>query len=259
MPAPGSSGPDRPTAAPEVERKNRLGLSLPQVMGSALAATTAAVCSSWLGVAGTLIGAAIGSVVATVGGALYTHSLRQGREVVLRHVPYAGHGPADGVRPPSSYDDRDSTTNDTASGVMVAEVLPEDSGSAWGGLPWARIAVGSLVALLLGLGALTAVEKLTGQPISTVTGGSDRDGTTVGTVLGGSGKRSTTKNDPTPTASIGTVTTSPTVTATPTPTVTQTPTPTVTETVTATPTDTPTPTEPPTATPSGDPSATPSE
>ena len=271
MPSPGPSGPARPPSAPEERRANGLGLSVTQVMGSALAATTAAVSASWLGVAGTLIGAAIGSVVATVGSALYTQSLRHSREVVLRHVPLAAYAQApDDVRPPASYDDRSSTNLEPGPTqelpTVEATLAPAPTGSAWRRLPWARIGAGSLAALLLGLGGLTVIEKLTGAPISATTGGGDKNGTTVGSVLDGSGRRSNpTKTDPTPTPTTGTTTS--TGTATPTPTPTETPTSTETPTPTETPTETPTvtvtptptdaPTETPTQSPSGNASATP--
>ena len=57
--------------------RSRLGLSPAQVTGSALAAMSGAFLASWFGTTGTLVGAAVGSVVATVGAAIYTHSLRR--------------------------------------------------------------------------------------------------------------------------------------------------------------------------------------
>lgn len=55
------------------------GLSPAQVAASALAAVTAAFLGSTLGVAGTVIGAGIASVVTTVGGEVYLRSLRRTR------------------------------------------------------------------------------------------------------------------------------------------------------------------------------------
>ncbi|MGV9330341.1 hypothetical protein [Streptosporangium sandarakinum] len=57
--------------------EQRFDLSLPQIIGGALATMTAAVAASYLGVAGTVIGAAVMSVGSTVGGAVYTHYLKQ--------------------------------------------------------------------------------------------------------------------------------------------------------------------------------------
>ena len=55
-----------------------------QVAGSALAAMSGAFLASYLGTAGTIIGAVVGSLVATVGTAAYTWWLRRTSEVVKR-------------------------------------------------------------------------------------------------------------------------------------------------------------------------------
>ena len=54
---------------------NRFGLSVVQIVASTAAAVTAALIGSRLGVAGTLTGAALASVVSGVGAAVYGHSL----------------------------------------------------------------------------------------------------------------------------------------------------------------------------------------
>ena len=75
------------------ERESRVGVSWMQVAGAALAAVSSAVLLSTLGVAGTVIGAALGSVVATLGTAVYTRTLDASRQqvaaraVALRRVP----------------------------------------------------------------------------------------------------------------------------------------------------------------------------
>ncbi|MFF5206968.1 hypothetical protein [Streptosporangium sp. NPDC000396] len=64
--------------------ERRFDLNLPQIVGGALATMTAAVAASYLGVAGTVIGAAVMSVGSTVGGAVYTHYLRRtGDQITL--------------------------------------------------------------------------------------------------------------------------------------------------------------------------------
>ncbi|HWG23812.1 hypothetical protein [Actinospica sp.] len=59
-------------------KKPRLNLTTSQVAASALAACSASVVASYLGVAGTVIGAAVGSVVATTGAAIWGHVFRTG-------------------------------------------------------------------------------------------------------------------------------------------------------------------------------------
>ncbi len=60
-------------------RRIQLDLSPSQVAGGSLAAATAAALSSTLGVAGTIVGAAVFSLITAVVGALYTQSLRRTR------------------------------------------------------------------------------------------------------------------------------------------------------------------------------------
>ncbi|GAB2929532.1 hypothetical protein ACFMQL_03390 [Nonomuraea fastidiosa] len=67
-------------------------LSLPQILGSALAAVTAAVAASYLGVAGTVIGAAVVSVSSTVATAIYTHYLKRTGERVKQRTQAAKEG-----------------------------------------------------------------------------------------------------------------------------------------------------------------------
>jgi hypothetical protein len=57
-----------------------LKLSGTQVIASVLATLSAAVAASYLGVAGTLVGAAVGSVVSTMGTEIYKHYLQRSRE-----------------------------------------------------------------------------------------------------------------------------------------------------------------------------------
>lgn len=66
----------------EPERKPRLNLTTSQVAASALAACCSSVVASYLGVAGTVIGAAVGSIVATTGAAVYGHLFRRGGDKI---------------------------------------------------------------------------------------------------------------------------------------------------------------------------------
>ena len=77
-----------PTAA-------RFSLSATQIVASALAATTATVCASYLGVAGTVIGAAVASVLTVVGNAVYSHSIQRTGARVREVVPAAARSDAD--------------------------------------------------------------------------------------------------------------------------------------------------------------------
>ncbi|MFI7635398.1 hypothetical protein [Nonomuraea sp. NPDC049400] len=67
-------------------KRRRGRLSVAQVAGGALAALTAATAASYLGVAGTVIGAAVMSVATTVGTDIYAHCLRRTGNKVRQHT-----------------------------------------------------------------------------------------------------------------------------------------------------------------------------
>ena len=85
-PTPRTSTPPRggvtTTDATTEEKTPASGLSLPQIMAGALAAATAAILGSFLGVIGTIGGAAAASVISTVGAALYQRQLERTRDAV---------------------------------------------------------------------------------------------------------------------------------------------------------------------------------
>lgn len=195
-------------ATPEAEEKPKL-FNLTQIAGGALAAVTTAAVGSRLGVAGTLVGAAIASVLAAFASTLYTKGLEQTREGVRKIVLRGGK-------------DKDEVTE------TVVETRP--------GGTWKRpAAVGggmlatAAVTFVVSMGVVTGWEFGTGKTLD------GRTGTTIGQV----GNRGSTAK-PTPSASASakptatpsaSSTASPTATATPsaapsaTPTSTTTPTP----------------------------------
>ena len=81
-----------------------LNLSGTQVIASVLATLTGAIAASYLGVAGTLVGAAVGSISSTMGTEIYKHYLQRSQErlrtagqVVLHHPGTAADGTAAGA------------------------------------------------------------------------------------------------------------------------------------------------------------------
>ena len=61
----------------EEPEERKLSISTTQVIASALAAMSVAFLTSWLGAKGTILGAFLGSVIATVGTAAYSWSLHR--------------------------------------------------------------------------------------------------------------------------------------------------------------------------------------
>jgi len=241
--------------------EKRVNLRTTQVVAGSLASVTSAVAASSLGVGGTLVGAGVGSVVATVGSAVYEHYLdrtrRQVRSVVLRRpgqngrpadrwpdatVPGAGGAtqptsePPTAVLPPVPPVPPSSPAAPASwpapPGEPPAAGAATDSQPTWAWLRSRRLALGvsAVAAFGIGLGAITGFEKVSGQPLSGQTNG-DGATTTISRLVGGG---STTKQRAT----------EPAATTSPTPTTSAEPSPTPSDQSTTTPTPTPQATEP---------------
>lgn len=169
---------DQKTASPQPaeDSERRFDLSATQVAGGALAAMTTAALGSRLGIAGTIAGAALASVIAAVAGALYTASLRSTHD----KVKTVWRGP----------------TRRADVAATVAVETPADAGrteprrSVLSRLPrasWRRILVSAVAVFGLAGLLLTGYEAVAGQALS---GGT---GTTVEQVS--SGRQSDSKDD----------------------------------------------------------------
>lgn len=146
-----------------------LGLSLPQLLGGAGAAVSSAVVASYLGVAGTLIGAALGSIVSTVSAALYTNwaETAHGRLPTARRVAVI-----DGSR----RGDSSEPVPSTARGPVVIT-----AGRAGRKRRLRRLIAGAVAVFVLAIGVVTAIELGLGHPVS---GQEQRGGTSIGNVVG---------------------------------------------------------------------------
>ena len=157
------------------EKENGLGVRPGQVISAALAAVTAAVLGSTMGLAGTVIGAGLASVVTTVAGALYLHSLERtkaGVQLVRERVRSGVTGHVIIEREVTTQDQPDEAKPEDG-----AEEPPKERPSATRAIRWGAVVAGSVLAFVLGMLAITGYEKLTGGSLS---GGT---GTTVGGVF----------------------------------------------------------------------------
>lgn len=235
---------------PEPKEPIKVAFSWPQLAGGALAAVTAAALGSRLGVGGTLIGAAVASIVGGVGGTLYS----AGIDRTHRKVAGAINRGYERVRSSAEYD-RDAVH--TLAGDEASPTLPglDDSGEAHAAGAtqvdlqpvgrsedrrrklWKVMGLSVAAMFVLALVAITVVELGLGRTLD------GKDGTTISQVV------REPKSTPTPTPSPSVTATTPTVT--PAPSVTDLPTapaPTVTgPTATAVPSSTVTVTTTPTA------------
>lgn len=198
-------------------RRGLLGeISWFQVTASVLASVTAAWIASRLGVAGTLIGAALGSFVVTITSAIYIRTLDHGKTLLIqteRGTVIERHVEEGEVQ--AALDE----ARDVDSPARAARFVDDPPR-----LHWRTIIVTAIVVLALALAAISTYELVAGRTLA------GSGGTTIGDTFGGS------KDEPQPDP---TETTSPTV---PAPTTASTPAPSAT-------TSSPTPGEPSTSEP----------
>lgn len=170
------------------ERRGLLSdISWLQVIGSALAAVTAAWLASRLGVAGTMIGVALGSFVATIGSAVYARTLDKGKTLLV-------HTASGAVIQKSVQDGDIAAALEQAaevddSPVRGAEVIEDERPR----LRWKRIVVTSLIVIAVALTAISTYEVVSGRTLD------GSGGTTIGDTFGGSRGDNGTSDDPSPT------------------------------------------------------------
>ena len=149
------------------------------MLAGALAAVTAALLGSTMGVAGTVVGAGLASVVSTVGGALYLRSIERTRRE-RAHRPRQGRRPLrrrdrpGRRRGPRGTDDTGEPDAEVEADTRAAGDRPGGSGAGCGGRCWSPAAC---AAFALGMLAMTGVEWMRGEPLS---GGT---GTTFGSIV----------------------------------------------------------------------------
>lgn len=184
------------TQPPEPEPKPKLiDLSATQLTGGALAAMTSAVIGARLGVAGTVLGAAVGSIVAGIAGTLYTTSLQRTKDRISSVIVAKTGDTEIEVNSVSvgrdRIADRDISTELAVGGTptlhtpLAPDPAVPPAGAAYAtasGRPrsrWKPILASTAAVFVLAFAAITGFEVLTGHAIS---GG---DGTTITQVSDG--------------------------------------------------------------------------
>jgi hypothetical protein len=137
-------------------------LSVPKLLAGALAAVSGAVVASFFGIEGTLIGAALVSLLVAPAEALYTHSLASAHKAARRSLL------------------RRAGEQAGASQEATSQADPQP-------IRWQRVAVAAVVAFGLAVGAITGVEAVANQPLASLLESRPRQGgsTSVGVVVGG--------------------------------------------------------------------------
>jgi hypothetical protein len=161
-------------------------LRVPKLLAGALAAVSGAVVASFFGVEGTLIGAALVSLLVAPAEAVYTHSLASAHKVARRSL----------VR---RVGDQAGASEEGASQEGASQAQPQP-------IRWQRVAVAAVLAFGIAVVAITGVETVANQPLASLFGSRSQQGgsTSVGVVVAG-GDRSV----PPATRAPGTSTTSP--------------------------------------------------
>lgn len=160
-----------------------------QVAASVLAAVTSAWIASSLGVAGTLIGAALGSFVVTISSAFYARTLDKGKTLIVQT--------ASGAVIETEVEDGeisaafDEVAEVDHSPVARAEIVegPERR------LHWKTITATAVVVLGISLAAMGVYEAVTGDAF-----GADKQNSRIITPFGGSSKPSDDDPEPKPTS-----------------------------------------------------------
>lgn len=164
-------------------KPRRLDLSATQLIAGALAAMTSAVIGAQLGVAGTVLGAALASVVAGVAGTLYTASLRH-TKTKLGSVIVSKVGDTEVELTPVSEEtvrlDRPASDPLPQAAAAPPSLDPvaqaadlDRTGEPASRFAWKPILISTAAVFLLAIAGITGFELVSGQAIS---GG---DGTTI--------------------------------------------------------------------------------
>jgi hypothetical protein len=156
------------------------GINFPKVIAGTLAAVSAAVVGSFLGVAGTLIGAAVASLIGSVGTEIYEHSLHRGAKRLQTLAPSFIKVPAAVGTPQVAAATEDDSPSHT---------VPEEARKRQ--IRWGRVAMIAGALFVLAMGSLTVFELVSGKSVASTLGDNSDGGTTIGSVLDG-------KSDSTP-------------------------------------------------------------
>ncbi len=205
----------RPSEPPGSAHSDRMGVTGTQVAASVLASVSAAVIASMFGVAGTIVGAAVVSVIATVGSAAYGLGIRRTKARLYKLQGLRLTRPTGDAAPGQNgadLDDRDDRAArepaatetvgvepDPAAGAATGPdgttaVSPPRADTGWRAWLSQRrwsVAAGVAIVFVVSLACVTLIELVGDQPLS---GESDRR-TSVGALLPSGGGADTDSPD----------------------------------------------------------------
>ena len=166
---------DRTEQIEDKEKPQGTQLSATQVAAGALAAVSSAVVASFFGLAGTLIGAALASVISTVSAALYSNSLqktneklRRARGQVTGRLSAADQTEVASAAPPAP-----------ATQVLPAHLDPRRAPARRSRPRWTRVAVYAAAVFVMAMGIVTGIELIGQKPVSAIVGGTETSRSTT--------------------------------------------------------------------------------
>lgn len=163
-----------------------------RTIAGALAAVVSAVLLSRLGAAGTIIGAALGSVVISISTSMFSSGLAHGRrrvadmqEAAMRHV---GVAQAEINRAARRTGARQAHLEHADEALAQAKdelaEAPPTLRERLAAVAWPRVAAYAGGLFVAVVAVITGFELLTGEPVSTLTGGSSGGGTSISRFTG---------------------------------------------------------------------------
>jgi len=172
---------DSPTdeaAAEAPDEAPKLDLTASKVTASALAAVSSATAASYLGVAGTILGAGLGAVIVTAGTALYQHQLRKSSRRIKAIVK------TDSTRT-ESIREENRAPEPAPPSDQPGDPSGDQPGGPSGSRRWKPLAAVACLGVVIAIGLISVVELAAGQTLAGLLPGgpSDARGTSITTVF----------------------------------------------------------------------------
>jgi hypothetical protein len=181
---------DRSEQTEDKEKTQGVQLSATQVAAGALAAVSSAVVASFFGLAGTLIGAALASVISTVSAALYSSSLQKTNEKLRR-----ARGQLPGRQ--AAVEETKVAPAAPATQVLPAHLDPRRAPDRRPRPRWTKVAVYAAAVFVMAMGIVTGIELIGQRPVSALVGGADTSTTTtIGAITNASSSSAEQDDDP---------------------------------------------------------------
>jgi hypothetical protein len=172
--------------------------NLTKILASSLASITAAVAASRFGIDGTLIGAGLMSIIASVSTAFYSSTMKSTKAVAKRKL---------GREDPAAEGEEAATPAEgTAGDGPGGEAGPAPAPSpvdpsprsrlAW--LRWERVGAAAVLIFVVSMGVITAIEAVAKEPVSVLVG-AERTGarTSIGGAFSSDGQDEKTPSEST--------------------------------------------------------------